>query len=1841
MCSMKSKTYRDRVRTHRLRERFLKFEPLESRAMLAGNITAFVSGGTLHLRGDSEDNEITIEQSASRSFTVSSRDGSTTINGQSEVTFTRVRKDLNISMGNGDDVVELLGSEDDPLWVVNRLRVTTGNGDDQVLLSDVRALRLNIDTGSGNDTVNMGDGGNATGVYVTKESVIHTGSGDDTLDISNSTFNRILVADMGGGTDETSVQGSVFKKTSYLRGNSGDDTLSRENNRGKLRISSYSTVENSVTSPAPITPQANNDTATVARSSNVTINVATNDTAGSGSTLNLTSIVITQQPTSGTVTVNNNGTVTYTNNGGTATSDSFRYTIKDQTGATTSPALVSITITSTFAAIADAASITENATPNTATGNVLTNDANAAGTKTVSAVNGSAASVGVTINGQFGTFRINADGTYTYTLDNSNSTVNALATGQTLTDSMNYTASDGTTTSSSTLTVTVQGQTDTTLNAVGDAGSVTEDSSTTTATGNVLTNDTNNAGTKTVSAVNGAAGSVGTTVNGQFGTFQINADGSYTYTLNNSNTTVNALNNGQTLTDTMNYTASDGTSTSSATLTITIQGNTDPAFSAINDTANITEDASPNTSTGNVLTNDTNAAGTKTVTIVNGSASNVGAVVNGQFGTFQINADGTYTYTLNNGNSTVNALADGQTLTDTLTYTASDGTTTAAATLTITIQGHTDTVLNAVADTGTVTEDSTTTTATGNVLTNDTNAAGTKTVSAVNGVAGNVGTVVNGQFGTFQINSDGTFTYTLNNSNATVNALADGQTLTDSMSYTASDGTTTSSSTLTITIQGDTDTALAAVNDAASITEDASPNTTTGNVLTNDTNAVGTKTVTAVNGATSSVGAVVNAQFGTFQINADGTFTYTLDNTNTTVNALTDGQTLTDSMSYTANDGTTSSTATLSVTINGDTDAVFAAVNDAASITEDASPNTVTGNVLTNDTNALGTKTVTAVNGAAGSVGTVVNGQFGTFQINSDGTFTYTLNNANATVNALADGQTLTDSMGYTASDGSTSSTATLTITINGDTDPTFAVVNDTASITEDATPNTVTGNVLTNDTNAAGTKTVTQVNDVAGNVGTVVNGQHGTFQINADGTYTYTLNNNNAAVDDLDDDETLTDSIEYTATDGTTTSSGTLTVTITGVTDPVFTAIADSATITEDDAAGTVNGNVLTNDINATGTKTVAEVDGDSGNVGVVVNGQFGTFLINSDGTFTYTLNNANATVEALDNGETLLDSLQYLASDGTTTSLGTLSITINGRTDPVFMVVNDTAALTEDDATNTATGNVLTNDTDPAGATSVTEVNDLAENVGSVVQGQFGTFQINADGTYTYTLNNNNSTVDALADGETLTDTIEYTATDGTTTSSGTLTVTINGNTDPAFAVVNDTNSVIEDDATNTATGNVLTNDTNPAGATSVTEVNDSAANVGSVVQGQFGTFQINSDGTYTYTLDNNNATVDALADGETVTDTIEYTATDGTTTSSGTLTVTINGSTDPVFATVNDTNSVIEDDATNTATGNVLTNDTNPAGATSVTEVNDLAANVGAVVQGQFGTFQINSDGTYTYTLDNNNSTVDALADGETLIDTIEYTATDGTTTSSGTLTVTINGNTDLVFAVVNDTNSVIEDDATNSATGNVLTNDTNPAGATSVTQVDGAGGNVGTVVQGQFGTFQINSDGTYTYTLNNANTTVDALDNGETLTDSIGYTATDGTTTSTGMLTVTINGATDPVFTAVNDTGNITEDDANEVVSGNVLSNDTNAVGTPSVTAVNGVPGNVGVSVAGQYGTFVLNSDGSFTYTIDNTNATVNALNEGETLTDTLNYIAEDDEGSSSATLTITIAGNTDE
>ena len=99
----------------------------------------------------------------------------------------------------------------------------------------------------------------------------------------------------------------------------------------------------------------------------------------------------------------------------------------------------------------------------------------------------------------------------------------------------------------------------------------------------------------------GTAGSVGSALTGTYGDLTIAANGSYTYEVAD-NSTMDALDAGDIVTDTFNYTVSDGQGeTDIATITITITGIND-APTAVADTDTVTANAT--------VTDTTNSAGT-------------------------------------------------------------------------------------------------------------------------------------------------------------------------------------------------------------------------------------------------------------------------------------------------------------------------------------------------------------------------------------------------------------------------------------------------------------------------------------------------------------------------------------------------------------------------------------------------------------------------------------------------------------------------------------------------------------------------------------------------------------------------------------------------------------------------------------------------------------------------------------------------------------------------------------------------------------------------------------------------------------------------------------------------------------------------------------------------------------------------------------------------------------------------------------------------------------------------------------------------------------------------------
>ncbi|MEC9336665.1 MAG: VCBS domain-containing protein, partial [Candidatus Thermoplasmatota archaeon] len=129
--------------------------------------------------------------------------------------------------------------------------------------------------------------------------------------------------------------------------------------------------------------------------------------------------------------------------------------------------------------------------------------------------------------------------------------------------------------------------------------------------------------------------------------------------------------------------------------------------------------------------------------------------------------------------------------------------------------------------------------------------------------------------------------------------------------------------------------AIANINDVATIsgantgaiTEDASPNTVTGTPTVVDEDS-GQDTLLDVSSTDSVSG------YGSFAVSS-GTWTYTLDNTDSTVNALDSGSTaITDTFVVTSADGGT--TMTVTVTISGANDAPTITSSAVTSVNEDA-----------------------------------------------------------------------------------------------------------------------------------------------------------------------------------------------------------------------------------------------------------------------------------------------------------------------------------------------------------------------------------------------------------------------------------------------------------------------------------------------------------------------------------------------------------------------------------------------------------------------------------------------------------------------------------------------------------------------------------------------------------------------------------------------------------------------------------------------------------------------------------------------------------------------------------------
>ena len=734
--------------------------------------------------------------------------------------------------------------------------------------------------------------------------------------------------------------------------------------------------------------------------------------------------------------------------------------------------------------------------------------------------------------------------------------------------------------------------------------------------------------------------------------------------------------------------------------------------------------------------------------------------------------------------------------------------------------------------------------------------------------------------------------------------------------------------------------------------------------------------------------------FGTLFVNS-ATGAYMFVPNSDAINALTEPTTQT--FVVTVSDGTLSTSQTFTIDINGVNDAAIISGTTTGAVIEagSAPSNTLsaTGTAASGPLGITGKLTDTDVDNTPNTFTAVStphasNGGYGTFTMTADGVWTYTLDNANAKVQALNVNDTLTDSFTVTTVDGTP---ALVTIVIHGTNDAAIVSGGKTGiSIEAGGVANAVAGTPI-----ASGKLTDTDVDNTP-NLFTAVTSPtasddgYGTFTMSADGVWTYTLNNANSKVQALNVNDTLTDTFTVTTIDGT---PQLITVVIHGSNDAAVISGVTTGSVIE--AADCKPGKPV-----ATGKLTDTDIDNAPNTFTAVSTpkestGGYGTFTMTADGCWTYTLDNTNHAVQALNVCDTLTDCFTVTTIDGTPQLV---TITIHGVNDAAIIHGATTGSVTEDGGGShgmpKATGTLTDTDVDNAPNTFTAVDCPTASDRG------FGSFTMTADGVWTYTLDNSKHAIQALNDCDTLTDCFTVTTIDGT---AQVVTVTIHGSNDAAIISGVKTGSVTEaagyKPGKPVATGTLTDTDIDNA-PNAFTPVNTPKASTGG-----YGTFTMTSDGCWTYILDNANHAVQALNVNDTLTDTFRVTTVDGT---PQVVTITIHGTNDAAIIHGTTTGSVIEAGCDSygipKATGTLTDSDVDNTPNTFT------AVDCPTASEGGYGSFTMTAAGVWTYTLDNNNCVVQALNDCDTLTDCFKVTTIDGT---AQVITITIHGADDAKY------------------------------------------------------------------------------------------------------------------------------------------------------------------------------------------------------------------------------------
>ncbi|MFJ4247705.1 retention module-containing protein [Pseudomonas sp. NPDC089741] len=1478
--------------------------------------------------------------------------------------------------------------------------------------------------------------------------------------------------------------------------------------------------------------------------------------------------------------------------------------------------------------------------------------------------------------------------------------------------------------------------------AVNDSNSATASETLLTLTGNVLSNDVQGADRVPSGPV--TAG----TFTGTYGTLVLNANGTYTYTLNTSDADFKALHGGGNGTETFSYTLTDSDGDkSTANLVLQIHNNDDPVIiNGLNVEGGELTVFEKNLALGSApdsaaLTQN----GTFTITALDGvttlTIGGIAVVTNGVAAGFpqSVTTPLGSTLTITGFNATTGVVSYSYTLDHNDAHPTANGANNLPEQFAVTVVDDNGTTANAtldvniiddlpkgVNDSNTGTASETQLTLVGNVLDNDVQGAD-RVPTGPNAGPITAGTFT-GTYGTLVLNANGTYTYTVNPNDADFKGLHGGGNGTETFTYTITDSDgDTSTANLVLQIHNNDDPVVISGLDVnggeltvyeKNLSTGSTPDAT---ALTQN----GTFTITALDGVTTltigGIAVVTNGVAAGFpqSVTTPLGSTLTITGFNATTGVVSYSYTLDHNDAHpTANgannlpeqfavtvvdDNGTTANATLDVNIIDD---LPKGVNDSNTGTASETQLTLVGNVLDNDVQGAD-RVPTGPNAGPITAGTFT-GTYGTLVLNANGTYTYTVNPNDADFKGLHGGGNGTETFTYTItdSDGDTS-TANLVLQIHNNDDPvtlngldvnggelTVYEKNLSDGTSPDVPALTQSGTFTVTALDGLQTLTVGGINVVTGGVAagfpqSIVTPLGSTLTITGyDPTtgvvsYSYTLDHNDAHPTG-NGANSITENFNVVATDTDgSTASGQINV---NIVDDLPSAHADAASVVE---GGTVSGNVLDNDIGGadgpavTGAVVGVRAGADTstsaiGGLNSNINGTYGYLTLDANGNAVYH-SNPNAV-----SGPGAVDVFTYTVrdSDGdestTTITIDVSNSKLSATSDTDVTVYEKALDLTKDGA-DLAPGTVIGSDPTSTGETaSGTLVGSVTGAVGAIsyalvgsATGNYGQIVLNPNGTYTYTLTSPATTTPHADDGaNTLTETFTYQATDSlgnVVTSSIVVSIV-----DDVPKAVNDSNANSASESQLTLTGNVLTNDVQGA------DVVATGPNAGPITAGTFtgtyGTLVLNANGTYTYTLNPNDADFKNLHGGGNGTETFTYTLTDADgDTSTANLVLNIHNNDDPVVLNGLDVNG-----GELTVYEKNLSDGTSPdtpaltqSGTFTVTALDGLQSltvgGIAVVTNGVAAGFpqSVTSPLGSTFTVTGYNATTGVVSYSYTLVDNeahptgngansltenfnVVATDTDGST-ASGQINVNIID--DLPTAKA-DTGSVAEGGTVNiSVLGNDVTGADGAAAGGAVVGVR-AGSNTGTSaigglnsnINGNFGYLTLDALGNAVYHSNPNSVSPPGA------TDTFTYTIrdSDGDESTT---TITINVADSKLVASVDQDVTVYEKaldltkDGQDLAPGTVTGSDpTNTGETATGTLVGAVTGGSGAitytlvgSATGAYGQIQLNADGTYTYTLTSAPKTTPNANDGaNTLSESFTYKATDALGNSTtSTLVVNI------